>query len=144
MLLTEQELYPKVVLPFEEDRATAARVPSFFTLLAASWFASPLGFFGLDHELYVWNHVLAGGIAATIALCRLVWPRATTPFAYVNMLLGLWIIISPFVFGYADNTPLLTNSIGCGSVILVWSLVSRFNSARLLPTRSLSSDNDAY
>ncbi len=144
MHLTEQEIHRNVVLPFEEDRATAARVASFFTLIASAWFCSPEGFYGLAEAPYAWNNVLIGGLMALIACARLIWPRETTFLGYVNMVLGAWVILSPFVLGYVDHTDLLASSIGCGSVVLVMSYIARLNSSRLRVVRSLASDNDAY
>lgn len=144
MHLTEQELNRPVIMPFEEDRATIARVASFFTCLASVWFASPQGFFGLDETPWSLNNYLAGGVMLTVALIRLIFPRETTPLGWINVVLGAWTILSPFVLGFNDHLALTVSTIGCGAVVMVLSFVSRLNSSRLIPGRSLASDNDAY
>lgn len=143
MILTKQELFPVNKAPFVDDRETGTRVATFFGFLAASWFfVSPWSFFGLSEQTDAWNNWGVGALLIAFTIFRMVAPRASYFFVYANMVGGLWIMLSPFVFGYFGDTPRLTNSIGCGAVILVCSLVARMHTVRVLGLRRFSSQLD--
>jgi hypothetical protein len=60
------------------------------------------------------------------AAIRLVWPLSTMGFAWFNVLMGLWIFISPFVLGYVDQTAYTVNTMIMGVIIVGMSLASIF------------------
>jgi hypothetical protein len=143
MVLTEQELHPRIVLPFVEDRETAARVSSLICFIAAAWFfVSPWAFFGVSEQSSGWNAWLIGGLMTAFSIFRLIAPRASVPFTWIQMLLGAWVICSPFVYGYVDDTARLANSIGCGACVLGFTLMSRVHSVRLRIPRNMASESD--
>ncbi len=43
---------------------------------------------------------------------------------WVNLVLGVWIVLSPWIFGYATETGLLWNSIVVGAIIAVFSALA--------------------
>jgi small neutral amino acid transporter SnatA (MarC family) len=103
----------------------AMRVPSLIVfLLAAIFTCTPILFYGVSHELSAANCVCVGGILLMSAALRLWFPLATVGFSWFNMLLGLWIVISPFVFGYAGQTGYTVNTVLLGVLILAMSLAS--------------------
>jgi hypothetical protein len=114
-------------------------------MIFGGWFfGGPTLFFGLSEEPMAWNNWLVGVTIVLIGIARMVWPRGTTFLGLINIVLGLWIFVSPFVLGFTSDVPRLANSIVTGGVVFAFSFVARLHSKRLQAPRSLSSDNDAY
>ncbi len=131
MHLTSTYVEPKTP-PALMDNLMAARFTSFFTLLAGLWFwGLPILIWGLSDEPLAWNSWLAGGLVITFACIRLVWPRYTTLASWANAVLGVWILLSPFLFGYSGNLILFFDTIGPGLIILGYSLFSSSFTRRL-------------
>jgi hypothetical protein len=81
------------------------------------------------------NDLLIGFLIAVIAGVRIltagsigVYERPTMVWlSGLNVIFGLWLIVSPFVLGYADVTAALWNNILVGLVVVVfgaWSVVA--------------------
>ena len=62
-----------------------------------------------------WNNVIVGIVIAILAIIRTSVPRQTG-WSWVNVILGIWMIISPFALG-AMTTAVLWNNIILGIVI---------------------------
>jgi hypothetical protein len=63
----------------------------------------------------VWNNVIVGIVIALLALIRTSTPRQSG-WSWANVILGIWMIISPFALG-AMTTAILWNNIILGVVI---------------------------
>ena len=63
----------------------------------------------------MWNNVIVGIVVAILALIRSSMPRQSG-WSWVNVILGIWMIISPFVLG-ATAAAVLWNNIVLGIVI---------------------------
>jgi len=63
----------------------------------------------------MWNNVIVGIVIAVLAIIRNSVPRQTG-WSWVNVILGIWMIISPFALG-AMTTAVLWNNIILGIVI---------------------------
>jgi hypothetical protein len=125
MIITKDELFPKRLLPGTEDRRIAARTCSFFSWMAALWFfVSPWAYFGVSDERSAWNAWIVGAVMVLASMVRMIQPRGTTGFSMANAVLSVWVLISPFVFGYAGQTAHLVNTLTIGSVILSCSVLS--------------------
>lgn len=130
--LIDTEQVPRV-----RDAVIAMRVPAFITLLFSTWFTgTPMAYYGVSNEPSAANCLIAGGLVVTSACIRLVWPLATMGFAWFNALIGLWIFISPFVFGYTGQTAYTVNTMIMGVIIVGMSLASIF--ARRFPGTPLA------
>lgn len=71
-----------------------------------------------------WNSVIVGIIIAVFAAIRFFAPRSAVGLSWINALLGVWMIISPWIYGYAANAAWLWNSIILGIIVVVlgvWS-----------------------
>jgi hypothetical protein len=107
------------------DRLSAARFTSGFCALAAmSFFVTPVTFFGVSEQPYGTNAWLAGGLILVLALTRTLFPGGSTIASWSNAVLGVWVIVSPWIFSYTDNLPLTVNSVGAGAAIIGLSLFS--------------------
>lgn len=112
-------------IPRVRDAVIAMRVPSFVVLLFSTWFAgTPIAYYGVSDQPSATNCLIAGGLVATSAAIRLVWPLPTMGFAWFNVLMGIWITLSPFILGYADQTGYTVNTVVCGLIIIGMSLAS--------------------
>ncbi len=75
-----------------------------------------------------WNQAIPGMLIALMAGYRIARPYATRAMAWMNVLLGLWLIIAPFIWGYYSFAPGHTwNSIIPGVIVVAagtWSALS--------------------
>lgn len=70
----------------------------------------------------VWNNVITGIVIALLALIRTSMPRQPG-WSWANVILGIWMIISPFILGVM-TTAVLWNNIILGVVIALVAWVS--------------------
>jgi hypothetical protein len=72
----------------------------------------------------MWNSVIVGIVIAVLALIRASGAYTQAWLSWINAILGLWLIISPWVYGYDNNTGGSWNSIILGIIVCilaVWS-----------------------
>jgi hypothetical protein len=115
--------------PYITDARMAMRMPSFVVFLAATIFAcTPILYYGVSHEPSSSNCWLVGGILMISAALRLWFPLGTIGFSWFNMLLGIWVFISPLILGYWDQTAYTVHTMLMGIVIVGMSLASVYGS----------------
>lgn len=119
------------------EHTPAATIPSAMVFLAGIWLI--IAPFSLDYRNTgggfdgYWNDVVIGVALAVVALVRIALPFATAPLGLVNVLLGLWLIVAPFVLAYntgADATQATVNDMVVGAVVAVLAAVSWFAARR--------------
>ncbi len=68
----------------------------------------------------VGNDVVLGIIVAIVAGIRFSNPeQSTSGLSWLNFLLGFWVLISPWVLGFATLPAPLWNNIACGVAIMI-------------------------
>ncbi len=75
----------------------------------------------------MWDAVIVGVIGVVLAWIRYASPDRAPILSWINALLGIWLIISPFLFGMAGVTALLWDYIIVGIAFVVfgaWSALS--------------------
>ncbi len=104
------------------------RVPSgLIALLSLGLIVSPflLGFAG---SLSAWDAVVVGVIALALALIRFIDPLGIPPMlSWIVAMLGIWLIMSPFMFGFTNATGLFNDYmiVGTGYVVLgTWAAIA--------------------
>jgi hypothetical protein len=99
--------------------------------VAALWlFVSPWAY-GFSLEASAWNAWGIGAVMFAFASLRLLAPVHTSGFSRANAVLAVWIFFSPWIYGYAQHGPRLTNSLSVGIFVFALSLVSaKTSSAR--------------
>jgi hypothetical protein len=100
----------------------ASRAASTLNVLAGIWLiisAWVLGFAGLQVPL--WNAVFVGIAVLVLAAIRLGTP-GTMALSWVNFLLGIWLILSPFVLGFTAASAAMSNAVLLGILVGVLSL----------------------
>lgn len=111
--------------PESQDRVGAVQTASLFCLLTAFWFLiTPLTFFGVSAERSAWNCWIVGGVIMLSAFIRVSHPERTAGFSLLNAILSIWVLASPFVFGYVRETDHMVNTLSVGVTILALSLTS--------------------
>ena len=68
----------------------------------------------------IWNNVATGIVVGILAIIRLNAPRQPG-WSWINVILGIWLIISPFVLGFAVGDGLWNNVI-LGIIIAAFAL----------------------
>jgi hypothetical protein len=72
----------------------------------------------------IWNNVVAGIIVGILAIIRLS-THHQPGWSWINVLLGIWLIISPFVLAFATGAAMWNNVI-LGIIIGVLALSNAF------------------
>jgi hypothetical protein len=69
----------------------------------------------------LWNNLLVGVFVLILASTRVSTPTISTkPLSWINALVGLWLIVSPFVLDYASLAE-TWNDIGVGVLLLIFA-----------------------
>lgn len=101
------------------------RSASIVALLAGLWFLASPWVYGVYLTPEAWNNRIAGLLITIVAIARLsVADRRTEWLSWINCLLGIWVLASPWIFQYAANTDRLVNSLCTGGILFVAATVS--------------------
>lgn len=103
-----------------DDRVETHAI-NLIAIAAGIWFIISPAAFGLTPwDTTDWNNAIAGGLVVILGLYSVFQRRCAPPaIRYVLAVLGAWITISPWVFGYAGDADRLLNTLGVGIVLLV-------------------------
>jgi hypothetical protein len=104
-------------------QATAA---SGLDVLAAIWLLiSPFVLRFRSTGSLVANDVILGIVIGILALVRFFSPSRSTAWAsWVNVVLGIWVLISPWVLGYAAYRTAMIDNVVMGIIVIILSLWS--------------------
>jgi hypothetical protein len=89
-------------------------------LLISPWV---LGF--TDTQNALWNNVILGIAIAIIAFIRAGGWYTPQWLGWLNLILGIWVFIAPFVLGYSNVSSALWDDLVLGVIVVVlsaWSL----------------------
>ncbi len=114
------------------------KIASGLNIVAGIWLIlAPfiLGYSYLSGAL--WNDIIIGAVVLIMAAVR-EWGNSedTTWASWINLVLGIWLIIAPFIIGYSYASAALWNDIIIGIVVAVlagWS----GSAATAMPRRSV-------
>src|SRR5437899_3265063 len=84
---------------YHEQRARNAEVLAL--ILGAGVFFSPY-MFGFAYGSMLLNSLIAGFIVFVIAAIRALVPNRAAWLSWLNLLVGLWLLISPFILSYSS------------------------------------------
>jgi hypothetical protein len=76
----------------------------------------------------MWDAVVVGVIVLVLAWIRYANPLNTSALSWLVALLGVWLIVSPYVFGMSGVTRLLWDYFVCGAAFIVfgaWAALAR-------------------
>jgi len=99
------------------------RVASGLNIIAGLWLIlSPfiLGFYFNSGAF--WNSLIVGAMVLVLAAVREWGADTDTNWAsWVNLVLGIWLVVSPFIIGYSFITSALWNSVIVGILVAVFA-----------------------
>lgn len=95
--------------------------PNWINVLLGLWvLISPFVLAFSNLREIMWNNVATGGAVLLLAFGR---AGGNAGGSALNVLLGAWLIISPFVLGFSRSVP-LWNNIVLGALIVIAALVA--------------------
>jgi hypothetical protein len=106
----------------------SARTASILNILAGIWLIiAPfiVGFGGLTAPMV--NSVVLGAVVLILAAIRTANPLRGQGLSWINLLLGIWLIISPWVVGFASAAAATRNTVIFGIVVgilAIWNLIA--------------------
>src|SRR5262249_12514065 len=103
----------------------AARTASILNIIAGLWLIiAPfwMGFYTVPGAL--WNNLIVGIVVAILALIRATNPAGNVGLSWINLLLGLWLIVSPFFVNYGFLVVPMRMDVILGIIVAVLSLWS--------------------
>jgi hypothetical protein len=104
-------------------RRTVSRLINAVVFLFAVWLtvsADPVAYVGTGRFDVFWNHAVVGLAVGAVALVRVAKPAGTGALVLTNSLLGGWLMISPFWYGYGGG---LTDALALWNDVLVGGAV---------------------
>jgi hypothetical protein len=121
------------------SRDLRAGLPNVAAFLAGVWLlVSP---FLLEHPdtvagfNAVWNDVVLGIAVALLAAVRVVAPFTSRGAGWVLVVLGVWLVLAPFVLGLTSAPPVVVNDIVVGAIVLVFTLAGMATATPRTKTR---------
>jgi hypothetical protein len=104
------------MLTLTRDYAAQARTASGINILLGIWLIASPWVFDYSGGPSV-NSVFVGALVAILAASRLASLRSSTGLSAINLILALWTIASPWVFGYSTNVGAVRNNLLLGIAI---------------------------
>jgi hypothetical protein len=105
-----------------------ARYASGLNVLLGIWIiASPFVLAFTDNTTALWNDIIVGAVVLILGLVRLEGTRITSWASWGNLILGIWLVIAPYILTYSDLTKALWNDIVLGiavAILAAWSIFS--------------------
>src|SRR5690348_7197328 len=110
----------------------AAGPTAALTFLSAVWLAmASIRFYQLYEQL--WTDVVIGAAIAAVSLARVAKPMETRSLAWVNIVLGAWLVAEPFAWGYntaLGAAPVVWNDLAVGLAVVFLSALGLTGTGR--------------
>ena len=78
-----------------------------------------------------WNGWIVGLAIVILSLVRLARPVYSTVLSWCNMVLGIWVFFSPWIYGYTGNEGRFINSLCVGVIVFIAAIASATMSRRM-------------
>jgi hypothetical protein len=98
---------------------------SWVNILLGLWVIISPFVFAIHHSSAIWNDVVTGAIVGILALIR--WRMHQSGWSWLNLALGIWLGISPFVFWLSSAA--MWNNVIVGIIIAALALSSTYSKA---------------
>ena len=95
---------------------------SWVNILLAIWVIVSPFVFSIHTPKAVWSNIIAGILVGILALVR--WSVHQTGWSWLNMALGIWLVISPFVFFLSGAA--MWNNVLAGIIIAALALTNTY------------------
>jgi len=124
------------MVDFNRNTYTAnATTASGLNVIAGIWLIiSPfvVGFSDLFNPM--WNNIIVGIAVLILAGIRAADPARNVVLSWINFLLGIWLIISPFAFQVSASPRILWNNIILGIIVGLLGMWSALSVPRMTAT----------
>lgn len=113
-------------MPDNQVPGTAgARTASVLNLLAGLWLIiSPFVLKYNTLQVATWDTVIVGIIVLVLAWIRAANPIRLVGLSWINLLLGIWLIASPFALTYSNMPKATWNNVVFGVVVIILAIWS--------------------
>ena len=111
----------------ELSNTAATRTASVLNVIAGIWLIiSPfaLGYANPGLRGAEWDTVVIGIVVAVLAWIRAANPLHFVGLSWINFVLGIWLLISPFVLRYSAQPTAMWNDVIMGIIVIVLSICS--------------------
>lgn len=116
-----------------EPAPSSYLVPNWLTLVLAVWlFVSPWVLAAPASGSWAWNAWIVAILVAAASIAAL--SQMAEWEDWVNLVLGAWLFISPWIFGYVGSTSAAWNSYIVGALVFliaIWGIVAARQSSAL-------------
>jgi SPW repeat len=108
------------------DHSSQIAIASGINVLLGIWLVVSPWFYGYATAStdVTWNSVIVGLLIVICAAVRSFAPLRRAALSGVNILLGIWVLLSPWVYGYSADVPRLGTNVVVGIVVIalaIWS-----------------------
>lgn len=107
------------------DDEMVGRWQDWFTMILGFWLIiAPFAGIGMKGDIAAWNSYICGAIVAILAVAAVARPKLWEE--WVNLVIGVWLVLAPFVLGFTDQSAPMWNQIIVGLLIsadAVWVAV---------------------
>ncbi len=114
-----------------EQPGAQVRTASGLNILVGLWLIlSPWALAFSTVDAARWNCVIIGLAIAIFAMVRVAAPLQYEGLSWMNFVLGIWLILSPFLLNYGGIEAAMWNSVIVGLIVLIlaaWSAVATRN-----------------
>lgn len=118
--------------------------PSGLDVMAGFWlaispfafaFRHPSGTVGIQAKAAIASNIIVG-----IAICGMAFVRCRTPskngrLSWLNLMLGIWVLISPWTLGFAKVHAAMINNVTLGVIVIIlsgWSAIASASGERMI------------
>lgn len=113
-------------MPMREQIKTAG----WLNVLAGVWLIISPYVLGFARTSAATNAIIVGIIVGILALISATSPESAMWTSWLNIILGVWMIISPFILGFTGGA-IVMNSIILGIIVIALSAWSSSTTAKL-------------
>lgn len=120
-----------------------ARWASSLNVLAGIWLVIAPFILGFTSSASaMWNSIAVGAVVVVLAAIRAFNPDEREGISWVNVVLGLWMVVSPYVLNYTNVSSAQTNALITGVIILALAAFSAYETNEAHRGAGGTSDSD--
>jgi hypothetical protein len=106
-----------------ERSASGASGNSWVNTLLGIWMIISPFVLGFHSSKAIWNNVITGVVVGILAIIR--WSIHQPGWSWLNLILGIWLVISPFVFFLSGAA--MWNNVILGFIIAALALTNTYS-----------------
>jgi hypothetical protein len=96
---------------------------SWLNLIAGVWLICAPGVLYFGSGIVTANAITFGVVTVLVAIWSLASARTTHAPAWINLVIGVWMFISPWTLGYSTSGPALWNAVIVGGLMVIFSAI---------------------